>query len=145
MRFISVDEQDVSLTVLESALKQTEAAYLIERDEESDSEGVLVYEGDVYGQIEVNRRGDETFGEEVEELREFVEGAEGAKKPEVLGVLSGARTLIAVRVLDHGRELEAMLEKIDPLWEWLLTNRKGLLQADGEGYYDASGLILEVE
>lgn len=36
MRFIVTDEQDVSLSVLESALKQVDSAYLIERDEESD-------------------------------------------------------------------------------------------------------------
>jgi hypothetical protein len=37
------------------------------------------------------------------------------------------------------------LKAIDPLWRWLHANRRGLLQADGEGYYDAKGLVLELE
>ena len=144
MRFVCADEQDVSLSLLESALQHTGAAYLIEREPESDSEGVLTYGGDLYGQIEVSRPGDETFDEEIEELKEFVEGAEGAKKSEVLGILGAAKAVVAVRVLNQGRGSEETLERVEPLWEWLMANRRGLLQADGEGYYDASGLILEV-
>jgi hypothetical protein len=145
MRFIAVDEQDVSLSILEAALQQTDAAYLIERDEDSDSEGALTYEGDVYGQLEVSRAGDGIFNEEIEELKEFVEESEGEKKSEVTHILSQAKAIVAIRVLWQGRESEETLEKVGPLWQWLFANRTGLLQADGEGYYDASGLILEVE
>lgn len=145
MRFIVADEQGVSLRELEAALKQTDVAYLIERDEDSDDEGVLTYKGEVYGQIEVNRSGEGIFDGEIEELREFVEEVEGEKKSEVLSVLGEAKAIVAVRVLWQGRESEETLEKIDPLWQWLLAHRKGLMQAEGEGYYDASGLILEVE
>jgi len=144
MRFISVDEREISLSILESALKQKSAAYLIERDEESDASGVLTYDGDVYGEIEVNHAGDEIFEEEIEELRGDVEEALGARKPEVLNVLRRAKVIVAVRVLWQGRESEETLEKIDPLWEWLFANREGLQQAGGEGYYDAAGLVLEV-
>jgi hypothetical protein len=31
------------------------------------------------------------------------------------------------------------------LWDWLFENYKGLVQAENEGYYNASELILEVE
>jgi hypothetical protein len=145
MRFISVDEQDVSLGVLEAALKQTDAAYLIERGEEAGSAGALTYGGEVYGEIEVNRPGDSIFAEELEELEEFVGEAEGGRKPEVFGVLRRAKAIIAVRVSMRGGGNEETLEKIDPLWQWLTANREGLAQADGEGYYDASGLVLRVE
>jgi hypothetical protein len=144
MRFITADEQDVSLSTLEAALKEIDAAYLIERDDESDDEGVLTYKGEVYGQIEVNQFGDGLFDEEVGELTEFAEGAEGAAKSGVLGVLNRARAIVAVRVPDRGGESGEALEKLDPLWQWLLANREGLLQADGEGYYGATGLILQV-
>ena len=144
MRFVVVDERDVSLTILESALKQTDAAYLIERDEESDSEGALTYNSIIYGQIEVNRSGDGIFDEEVEELKEFAKEAIGEKKAEVLSVLNEAKAIIAVRVLSQGREDEETLERIDPLWHWLFSNRKGLMHADGEGYYDVVGLVLKV-
>ena len=106
---------------------------------------MLTYKGDIYGQIVVNRAGDGIFNEEIEELRELVEEVEGEKKSEVLSVLAQAKAIVIVRVLWQGRESEETLEKIDPLWQWLLANRKGLMQAEGEGYYDASGLILEVE
>ena len=145
MRFIAADEQDVSLGVLAAALKERDAAYLIERDEASDNEGLLTYKGDVYGEIEVNRAGDGIFDEEIAELREFVDEVEGGNKSEVLGILDRAKAIVAVRVLWQGRESDETLEKIDPLWQWLLAHRKGLMQADGEGYYDATGLRLEVE
>ncbi|HEV8487975.1 MAG TPA: hypothetical protein VGV87_30930 [Blastocatellia bacterium] len=144
MRFIVTDEQDVSLSVLEFALKQVDSAYLIERDEESDSEGLLKCGDAVYGQIEVNRPGDGLFDGEIEELCDFVNNSDGVKKSEVLNVLGQANAIVAIRVLDQGRESEDTLMKIDPLWDWLFANRQGLLQAGGEGYYDASGLILEV-
>jgi hypothetical protein len=144
MRFIVIAEQDVSLGLLESALKQVDSAYLIERDEESDIEGLLKCGDDVYGQIEVNLPGDDLFDGEIEELKDFVNNSEGIKRSEVLNVLSQAKAIVAIRVLDQGRESEDTLMKIDPLWRWLFANRQGLLQAGGEGYYDASGLILEV-
>ena len=144
MRFIVTVERDVSLSVFESALKQVDSAYLIERDEESDSEGLLKCGDDVYGQIELNRPGDGLFDGEIEELKGFVDNSEGAKQSEVLNVLGQAKAIVAIRVLDQGRESEDTLMKIDPLWRWLFANRQGLLQAGGEGYYDASGLILAV-
>ena len=145
MRFIVTDEKDVSLGTLESALKQIDPAYLIDRDEEADSEGLLKWRDAAYGQIEVNRPGDGLFDGEIEELKEFVENSEGAKRSDVLNVLGQAKAIVAIRVLDQGRESEDTLVKIDPLWQWLFANRQGLLQAGGEGYYDSSGLILEVK
>lgn len=144
MRFIITDDKEVSLSKLESALKQIDPAYLIDRDEEFDSEGLLKWADEVYGQIEVNRPGDGLFDAEIEELKEFVEDSEGVKQSEVLNVLGQAKAIVAIRVLDQGRDSEATLMKIDPLWQWLFENREGLLQAGGEGYYDASGLILQV-
>jgi len=145
MRFIVTDEKDVSLGTLESALKQIDPAYLIDRDEETDSEGLLKWRDAVYGQIEVNRPGDGLFDGEIEELKEFVENSEGAKRSDVLNVLGQAKAIVAIRVVYERRESEDTLVKIDPLWQWLFANRQGLLQAGGEGYYDSSGLILEVK
>ena len=145
MRFIVTDEKDVSLGTLESALKQIDPAYLIDRDEEADSEGLLKWRDAAYGQIEVNRPGDGLFDGEIEELKEFVENSEGAKRSDVLNVLGQAKAIVAIRVVYERRESEDTLVKIDPLWQWLFANRQGLLQAGGEGYYDSSGLILEVK
>jgi hypothetical protein len=83
--------------------------------------------------------------EELEELLEDVGEAEGDGLERVKRLLQDARFTIAVRVLWQGRESKATLEKIDPLWEWLFDQYRGLLQADGEGYFDASRRILDLE
>jgi len=145
MRFILDDERHVSLDLFESALKAVDRAYAIERDEKDDIEGVLTYDGDVYGKIEINHPGDGLFDEEIEELIDKVNIAAGERKSKVLKVLSGAGNIIAVQVLFGERASEDTIDKISPLWEWLLANRGGLLQADDEGYYDREGLILEVK
>ena len=148
MRFISIDKEDISLNVLESALRQSDADYRIKRDNESDNEGIITNKEEIYGQIYVYRPGDGIFDSEVEVLKDFVEeaGDQMKQKQTVLSVLNHSTMIIFVRVLWQGRrESEETLEKLDPLWDWLLAKRKGLIQADNEGYYDATGLILEVD
>jgi len=88
---------------------------------------------------------DDLFEEELCELKESVEEARGARRADVLKILDEPKAIVAVEVLWQGRETEPTLQKIDPLWAWLFSHRKGLLQADGEGYYDRSGHILKVE
>jgi len=63
----------------------------------------------------------------------------------VLAILKDAECICCVRVLFGGRESEATLLRIDPIWNWFFKNRSGLMQADAEGYYDRSGLVLEVK
>ncbi len=145
MRFISDDEKDITLSFIEMALREADSNYAIDRDTETDSEGDLTYGGGVYGEIEVNRPGDGLFDEEIDELKEFAENAEGEHKEKVLTHLNRSKTLVAVRVLHQGRSAEETFQKLDLLWEMLFRHRSGLMQADAEGYFDASGLILEVE
>jgi hypothetical protein len=145
MRFISDDEKDITLSFIETALREIDSNYAIDRDTETDSEGDLMYDGGVYGEIEVNRPGDGLFDEEIGELKECAENAEGEHKEKVLTLLNRSRTLVAVRVLHQGRSDEETFQKLDLLWEMLFRHRSGLMQADADGYYDASGLILEVE
>ena len=146
MRFVVVDDKDVFLSKINSGLKQIDPAYSIEYDNDADDVGDLTFSGDIYGALEINRPGDGLFDEEIDELKEFLEDAGGERKPEVLQVLSDAKAIIALQVLQQGRaSSEETLERIDPLWEWLFANYKGLMQADAEGYYDSQGLIIEVE
>ena len=145
MRFISTDEQGVTLAQLDSALKQSSPAYSIERDDGDDLEGLITHGQVEYAQIEINVPGDGLFEDEIEELIDFVSDANGRRKLEVSDVLKRARTIVAVQVLFQSRSTKEVLSKLDPLWTWLLENRKGLMQAGGEGYYDRSGLVLEVK
>ena len=144
IRFLVTDEREISLSVINAGLKEKDSAYSIERDEESDDEGELTFNGDIYGQIEINRSGDEVFDDDIDLLKESAEEADGDRKPEVLQTLIEAKVMLVVRVLWQGRETEETLEKIDPLWEWLFSNYKGLLQVENEGFYNASELILEI-
>ncbi len=146
MRFVVVDDKDISLSKINSGLKQIDDAYSIEFDDDADDAGDLTFNGDIYGALEINRLGDGLFDEEIDELKEFLEDVEGERKPEVLQVLNEAKVIIALQVLQQRRaNSEETLERINPLWEWLFANYKGLMQADMEGYYDAQGLVLEVE
>ncbi len=56
-----------------------------------------------------------------------------------------SKAMFVIRVLWQGREAEETLDKIVPLWDWLFENYSGLLQADGEGYYDKEQKILKTE
>ena len=146
MRFVVTDDKDISLSVLNSGLKEKDSSYAVEFDDDADDAGDLTYNGDIYGAFEINRPDDGLFDEEIEELKEFLEDAEGERKSEVLQTLNNAKAIIALQVLQQGRATdEETLVKIDPLWKWLFANYKGLMQAEAEGYYDASGLVLEVE
>jgi DNA polymerase III psi subunit len=144
MRFISTDEQEITIPLLESVLKSFDLQYSVVNVQEVPREcGNLMYGNEIYGQIEINRPGDNLFEEELEELKESLSESKGRKKKTVLQTLTNAQTILAIQVLWQNRDTEQTLSKIDPLWLWLLSNRKGLLQADGEGYYDSSGLVLK--
>ena len=145
MRLIVDDARGVSFGEIETSLRQTDSDYKIDRDEEDDKEGVLMYGGEDFAHININKAGGGILEDDVDMLKEFVERNEGENKTRVLEVLDAADTIFFVRVLDGGRESEATLKKIDPIWKWFFNNRRGLLQADAEGYYDASGLIFEVK
>ena len=138
IRFISTDDAEITHSILEQALRQADPLYSIT------ASGELRYGGDLYGLLDVY---DGPFhdDEELSELKESVEEVSGRRRPDVLKTLDEARAIVAVQVLWQGRETEPTLQKIDPLWNWLFAHRKGLLQADGEGYYDASDHILEVK
>ena len=139
MRFITTEATETTTSILEQALKARDPQYSIT------ASGELKHGDDLYGSIEINRPGDGLFEEEIAELKEFVDDVRGKRKPEVLKTLHEAKAIIAVQVLFGDRQVEATMQKLDPLWEWLLSNRKGLLQVDDEGYYDQTSRILKVE
>jgi hypothetical protein len=124
------------LPAIEKGLKGFDPSYSIEDDH-------LKLGNAVYGAIEINAPGDGLFDEEIEWMLEEVEESEGEGKTKVKRALEQAKAIVALQVLWQGRGTEETMEKLEPLWEWLFANRQGLLQADAEGYYDSSGLILE--
>jgi len=141
MRFITTDTAETTPLILEQALKERDSQYSISES------GELKHGDDLYGVVEVNRPGDSDglFEEEIGELKEFVEDVRGKRKADVLKTLDDAKAIVAVQVLFGDRQHEAAIRKLDALFEWLISHRKGLLQVDDEGYYDQTGLVLKVE
>ena len=143
MRYISVDEHEISLAVLENIFKQSDAAYsFVDIQPQPRESATLTYHHEPYGAIEINKPGDGLFEDELHDLKEFLEDIDGMGKKAVVQVLANAKAIVAVQVLFQGRKPEETLGRIDPLWQWLFDNREGLLQVDGEGYYDGTQLIL---
>ena len=146
MRFVVTDDRKITLPEIADALRGIDVSYSLSIDDGAARPSAdLIFGGDLYAELEINTSGDGLFEDELAEFKEFAEDAGAGDKTRVLNVLESAKSILAVRVLFGERDVEVTMENLDPLWEWLFANRDGLLQADGEGYYDASGLVLETE
>ena len=141
MRFIVDDERPVTLEQVRGALLDAGADYGFDGEE---TEATVTYRGHRVGHLTLNVPGDGLFDEERAELIEFAEDGSGRGKSRVMETLRAARGIVAVQVLFGDRDTERTLATLDPLWHWLHVNRRGLLQADGEGYYEGQELILKV-
>jgi hypothetical protein len=144
MRFFDTSDDPLTIGAIETAIKKQDPAYRLDTPKDAEIPQADLYRGEsLFAQIEINQPGDDLFDAEIQEMIEFLEETEGENRKRVENVLRTARRIVSVQVLYQGRELEQTLSGIDPLWEWLFSTRKGLLQADGEGYYDRHDLILE--
>ena len=142
MRYLIDDDKKIDLEVIETALKRSNPDYKLESKDAEAETATLMLGTALYGQVEINRRGSELLDEELEELLECIEDAEGSGADSVKQVLQDCCSMVALQVLWQGRDTESTLAKIDPLWKWLFSEYRGLLQADGEGFYNADGQML---
>ncbi|MBX3118227.1 MAG: hypothetical protein KF784_04120 [Fimbriimonadaceae bacterium] len=94
--------------------------------------------------LEISCPGDEVFEEEIEEFLESLEGS-FFKRRRVEKCLKNCAGILAVQVLFGGKDSNETLDRIAPLWHFLMKRSKGLIQADGEGFYAGTKLILELE
>ncbi len=143
MRFIDTLDEPLAVKDMETAFKRENESYHLQFSEGTKTPmAELHFDDEIYAQIEINQSGDGLFDEEIQEMLDLLLEAEGPAQARVENVLKSAKRTIAVQVLSAGRKLDA-LGVISPLWSWLFLVRKGLLYADGEGYYDEVGIILE--
>jgi hypothetical protein len=140
IRYIVADDAAVTMKEVRSAFAGEE--YAVEGDE---TEATIQYRGRRIGHVTINNPGDGLFDEEREELVEVAQDGDGAARHRVVETLSSARVIVAVQVLFGDGDTSRTLDALSPLWSWLQANRQGLLQADGEGYYDNTGLILALD
>jgi hypothetical protein len=145
MRFFIDDVQKIDLDTKETALKRADQGYTLVSRDAADESAELMWKGAIYGEIEISHSSSDLMAEEVEELIDFIDEKGSAPAKQVVQMLREAKCVVAVRVLFQGRSTELTLAKIDPLWEWLFGNYRGLLQADGEGFYDSNELLLNSE
>lgn len=133
LRFLSEDDRPLALGEMTSGLQ--DSGFWI-------GEGGTLYRGDdLLAQLEVSQLGDGLFEAERDELRREAERGGGAAGP-VLARLGPLTEILAVQVLWQERTAEQVLDLLGPLWDWLLVNRRGLIHAGGEGFYDGQELIL---
>jgi hypothetical protein len=133
LRFLSEDDRPLALGEMMSGLQ--DIGFRV-------GEGGTLQRGDeLLAQLEVSQPGDGLFEAERDELRDEAERGGAAAGP-VLARLGSLTAILAARVLWQERTAEQTLDLLGPLWDWLLANRRGLIHADGEGFYDGQDLIL---
>ncbi|MDX2160056.1 MAG: hypothetical protein SF162_01900 [bacterium] len=143
MRFIYASGGPLTLGDVQSALQADDPLYTILGDAaDPEKSGDLMRGEDVYGEIELNSGTEVVFREDIQELLEDIEGSEEIAAPAVRRHLESALGMVVLRVGEFGH---IYAERLDALWDWLFETRGGLLQVDGEGYYDIERLILPVE
>jgi hypothetical protein len=142
MRYFITDERAITMDAVESALQAVDPAYAI-ANVEVDDLGDLLHGNQRLAIIEINRPDDDIFEDDLAEFMDVVGQGNQAGEIQVREVLSTAHALVVIEAFWEGEDAESTLSKIDPLWDWLFANYAGLSQADSEGFYDQSGLILE--
>lgn len=140
MRYISSSKDEISLILLKQGL---DARYKLIPHEFDENSGALFFEDVYLGVVEINSSGDDIFEDDIADLKALVEGETGAVP--VQQVLNKAHAIIAVEAVWQASDSESVLEKLDPLWDWLFEHYEGLLQADNEGFYNKTGLILALD
>ena len=141
MRFLVTDTGPVDLAALAASLKTANPRYQLDFEPGA---AALSLAGVPIAGIEVNTPGDGLFEDELAGLEEAASEGSGPGEARVANALATAQAIFALQVLHAASGPDGSLESLDPVWEWLFTTRKGLLQADAEGYYDSQGLIFEV-
>lgn len=134
MRFLLEDDRPLSLDMIVTGLRAVDPGFALSAG------GDLTRGGELVAQLEVNLPGDGLFEDEAGLLREEAEDAGGS---EVAVRLGSVTAIVAAHVLWQSRSGDDTLDLLAPLWDWLIANRRGLLQTDGEGFYDGRRLILE--
>ena len=154
IRYIFDTEQRPKLSELRALLVEVDPAYAIEpvlRTPEQDAEAKV---GSIWADIKLGAEhigalelrdiddpgGDEELQALLEELEDLGDDAEDAS-----AALWNATGILSVQVLWEGDDHPESLRKLNPLWKQLLGHYGGVLQADGEGYYDAEGQFLELD
>jgi hypothetical protein len=135
LRFLCEDGQPLVLDEIMSGLRDADPGF------ELDTDGRLTRGDELLAQLELTDATGRLFDAEIGELQQLARQG-GLPGQAIARRLESVRAVLAVGVLWQERTADRTLDLLSPLWEWLLTNRHGLIQADGEGFYEGQELIL---
>lgn len=152
MRYVTTSAVEPTLEGLAEAIGTCDDKYrLEERQGAAEVMANLHYGGRRIGTLAIHSLGDDYFEDEVEGLRDALDAAveeddsleDDAERVRVL--LDGAQSMVVLQVVFGRQDPEEVLALIDPLWQVLFEDHPGMLQADGEGWHDQDGAVLEIE
>jgi hypothetical protein len=161
MRFIltTADSADLSFDNFEAVLQAVHPGLaLVSRQPAPYAATELLYDGEVYAELEINHKryvtdpatDDDLFADAItilrENLDEYVLEDETDREIQaaIRATLDEAQSLIIATILFGMNGLEDGIRLVDPLWDWLFDQYDGLLYVDLDGYYDGDGLLLEL-
>lgn len=139
IRFILTGAENLTLADVERGLKEVDAEFSIYTDSAAPTTGDVLYGSEIYGEVEVNRAGDQMLREDIEDLREQIAVLQDEGVAIVRQTLDGATGMVALRLSEAGLD---DYDRIDPFWDWLFEHYAGLLQVDEEGYYRGDEQVL---
>lgn len=141
-RFFAGDAQGLDFPSVQAALRKFDAQYHLEIDELREL-AVLLHGQQQLALVEINLPDDDIFQDDLDEFLDLVGEGGSPAESRVRAALQATQAIVAVEAQWAGEDAEPVLSRIDPLWDWLFAHHDGLLQADGEGFYDAEGLVLK--
>jgi hypothetical protein len=139
MRYILTDGAPPSLAAIEAALREREAGFSVLRDTTDETVGDLYHGDDLYGELEINQRGEPLCDEDIEDFEDELNKQDDPNREIVLEALKQATGMVVLHVLRAGHDNPA---RLNLLWDWLFQTRAGLLQVDEEGFFSAQGRIV---
>lgn len=143
IRYIINDDKAISLDAIEAGIESIDPKFRFSEWDRECEYAHLYHGNDLYGDLELYRLDQDEIDEAIEELIEETESAVEGDKDSVIDCLHNAKVMIISHVNEQGED--DIIAAIAPLWGWLLDNYTGLLQADGEGYYDWQHQILKMK
>lgn len=132
IRYVLTADKEVTLIEMEKALQQVNPRYGMDED-------ILLLNDEEYGQIEINAVGDGIFEGDIKLLEGLAEEKEN--KLSLLTTLKAAKSMVTVQPIWKDKDDEETLKVLDPLFDWLLVNRVGLLAVEGGSFHSSEGPI----
>lgn len=144
LRFLGTDARPLDFASLSAAVQRVDPRFrLVANPAAVTREARLMLGRQALASLSLGPRA--RFTEQLEDLAERVREQAGRAGEGVLQRLSEVKWVLLVEMLGGGIDAEATLDRLDPLVSWVMAERAGLLQVDGEGFYDTGGPLLALD